>query len=230
MPFKRIPPQLLLIGFVLVILIVIIQFQVFSLVLTRLGLSSASASVLLIASFAGSMLNMPIFYLQSNFVYDRSNPLHNSILPYRFRDGYTLIAVNVGGGLVPALFSLYLILNSPLVLFEIILGITIVSAISYFFSRPVANLGIGMPIFIAPVSAAIVAMLLAQENAAALAYISGSLGVIIGADLLRFRDVKQLNAPIASIGGAGTFDGIFITGIIAVLLAMPVFILVFIIR
>jgi len=28
-----------------------------------------------------------------------------------------------------------------------------------------------------------------------------------------------MGAPVASIGGAGTFDGIFMTGIVAVLLA-----------
>jgi hypothetical protein len=31
--------------------------------------------------------------------------------------------------------------------------------------------------------------------------------------------VQGLGAPIASIGGAGTFDGIFLTGILAVLIA-----------
>jgi uncharacterized membrane protein len=31
--------------------------------------------------------------------------------------------------------------------------------------------------------------------------------------------VHGLGAPVASIGGAGTFDGIFLTGILAVLLA-----------
>ena len=41
----------------------------------------------------------------------------------------------------------------------------------------------------------------------------------IGADLLRLKDIRKLGAPIASIGGAGTFDGVFITGLLAVLLA-----------
>ena len=31
--------------------------------------------------------------------------------------------------------------------------------------------------------------------------------------------MSALGAPVASIGGAGTFDGIFLTGILAVLLA-----------
>ena len=45
------------------------------------------------------------------------------------------------------------------------------------------------------------------------------MGTLIGADLLHVRQVIRLAAPVASIGGAGTFDGVFLTGIIAVLLA-----------
>jgi uncharacterized membrane protein len=66
---------------------------------------------------------------------------------------------------------------------------------------------------------AVVAMVLSRENAAALAYIAGSMGTLIGADLTNLDKVRGLGAPVASIGGAGTFDGIFLTGILAVLLA-----------
>ena len=61
--------------------------------------------------------------------------------------------------------------------------------------------------------------MLDPENSAPLAYICGTLGVLIGADILRLKDIKQMGVPTAAIGGAGTFDGIFFTGIIAVLLA-----------
>ncbi len=46
-----------------------------------------------------------------------------------------------------------------------------------------------------------------------------TLGSLIGADLLNLKKIPELGTPIASIGGAGTFDGIFLTGIISVLLA-----------
>jgi len=62
-------------------------------------------------------------------------------------------------------------------------------------------------------------VLLSREYAAPLAYISGCLGTLIGADLLNLRVMGELGASIASIGGAGTFDGVFLTGILAVLLA-----------
>ena len=76
-----------------------------------------------------------------------------------------------------------------------------------------------MPVFWPAVITAVVAVVLSRENAAPLAYISGSLGTLIGADLTNLDKVRGLGAPVASIGGAGTFDGIFLTGILAVLLA-----------
>jgi len=81
----------------------------------------------------------------------------------------------------------------------------------YKLSRPVPGLGIAVPVLIPPV-----ALLICSDSAPALVYISGTLGTLIGGDIM---NLGKKDAPVASIGGAGTFDGIFITGIIAVLLA-----------
>jgi uncharacterized membrane protein len=45
------------------------------------------------------------------------------------------------------------------------------------------------------------------------------MGTLIGADLLHLREITKLGAPLASIGGAGIFDAILLSGIIAVLLS-----------
>jgi uncharacterized membrane protein len=74
-------------------------------------------------------------------------------------------------------------------------------------------------VFVPPLSAAAVALILARREAPAIAYIGGSIGCLVGADLLNLDKVQGLGAPIASIGGAGTFDGIFLTVVLAVLLA-----------
>lgn len=50
------------------------------------------------------------------------------------------------------------------------------------------------------------------------AYVSGTMGTLVGADLLNLRAISKIGAPVASIGGAGTFDGVFLAGVIAVLL------------
>jgi uncharacterized membrane protein len=89
-------------------------------------------------------------------------------------------------------------------------------------ARPIPGVGIATPMFIPPIVAAIVGSLLSgglPHHASAIAYISGVLGTLIGADLMNLRRLSELGAPVASIGGAGTFDGIFLTGIVAVLLA-----------
>jgi uncharacterized membrane protein len=95
----------------------------------------------------------------------------------------------------------------------------IVAVIIHWMATPVHGLGIAVPVFMPVLVTAIVAVLLSRADAAPLAYIAGGLGTLIGADLTNLNKVDGLGAPVASIGGAGTFDGIFLTGILAVLLA-----------
>jgi len=213
--------RMLLFIVALVLLLAVVHVGVISITFAKLGLTQDSAFVLLFCSLFGSLINIPLFTIKSQKpIAVRDVPLSSLLQPYlKPLTGRTLIAVNVGGCLIPVLFSVYLILSQPLLLHEIIIGTTVVAVISYIFSFPVPGTGIGMPMLIAPVSAAIVALLLDSEHSAPLAYISGTMGVLIGADLLNFRHIAHMGALLASIGGAGTFDGIFMTGILAVLLA-----------
>lgn len=206
--------------FLLLLLLAMVQVGALTLVFDKLGLSSGGALLLLSASIFGSLINLPLVRIHSDHVepLPRSWWLHGLLQPPQGFTGTTLIAVNAGGALVPVSFSLYLLLSQPVGLDQALLAVAGVSLISYMFSQPVPGLGIGMPVFVAPVAAALAALLIDPQQAAPLAYIGGTLGVLIGADLLRLGDIRYLATPVASIGGAGTFDGIFITGIIAVLL------------
>jgi uncharacterized membrane protein len=67
--------------------------------------------------------------------------------------------------------------------------------------------------------AAAAAVLIARDSAPQVAYVSGVLGTLIGADLLRLPQMKELGSTILSIGGAGVFDGIYLVGLVSVLLA-----------
>lgn len=219
MPFS--PLYLLfLLGFTMWI-IFSINLQLITLTFEKLGLSPESALLLMLTSLFGSLINLPLFSLRASAPPTPIEILPRGLLrpPRLAFTGRTQVAVNVGGCLVPLLFSFYLIRHSELAASHILLAIAIVAIVSYGMSRPIPGLGIGMPILVAPVTAAIVAILLGGEYRAPLAYIAGSLGVLIGADILRLKDVRELGAPLASIGGAGTFDGIFMTGLVAVLLS-----------
>ena len=214
-------PRLWLFVLALALLLVVVHVGVISVTFSKLGLTRESAFALLFLSLFGSVVNIPLFTVRSNV----PTQLRGSYIPAYLRehlkrlDGRTLIAVNVGGCLIPLLFSVYLFATQPLQLHEVAAGIALVSLVSYLYSFPVQGTGIGMPMLIAPLAAAFVAILINSQLSAPLAYISGTMGVLIGADLLNFRHISRMGAMVASIGGAGTFDGIFMTGILAVLLA-----------
>jgi uncharacterized membrane protein len=130
----------------------------------------------------------------------------------------TVIAVNVGGALIPSLMSIYLLARNGL--WGVGLAATAcVTAVCYLLADPVPGVGIALPVLVPALTAAFVALLLSRPYVAPLAYIGGSFGTLIGADLLNLDKLRGLGAPIASIGGAGTFDGVFLTGIVAVLIA-----------
>jgi uncharacterized membrane protein len=130
----------------------------------------------------------------------------------------TVIAINVGGALIPAILSLVLIVKNQLY-GKALWGIAIVSAACWWLAYPVPGVGIAIPVFYPPVIAALVAVALSRRFAAPLAYICGTLGTLLGADVFNLGKLKGLGAPVASIGGAGTFDAIFVTGLLAVLIA-----------
>ncbi len=213
------PLHFLVLGFLLLTLLAIMQFGLISLGFQKLGLSAHSATLLLLTSLLGAGINLPLGSVRAKAP-ETQTPLPPLPwgLPRLPFTGQTRIAVNVGGGLVPLCFSVYLLRQNPLPIASVLLATSIVAAVSYRMSRPIPGLGIGMPIFVAPLTAAIVGLVLGGEHAPMVAYIAGTLGVLIGADLLRLPEVRKLGAPFASIGGAGTFDGIFMTGLIAVLL------------
>jgi uncharacterized membrane protein len=188
---------------------------------TRLGLSPAAALWLLAASLIGSYFNIPVAHLPpqrvvSGEVIDFFGMQY--IVPYVERWPGTVIAVNVGGAVIPVLMSLYLLVKFRLWGAGSI-AIAVVSVVCYSVATPVPGLGIAMPVFMPALTTALAALVLSRADAAPLAYIGGSLGTLIGADLFNLGHIQGLSAPIASIGGAGTYDGIFLIGIMAVLLA-----------
>ena len=213
--------RLFLFVLALAVLLTVVYVGAVSITFSKLGLTRESAFLLLFVSLLGSVINVPLFTIKSSVpIRLRGTYIPAYLQSYlKPMSGRTLIAVNIGGCMIPLVFSLYLYATQPLMLNEVLLGIVLVTLVSYMSSFPVKGIGIGMPMLVAPITAALAAIMINSELSAPLAYISGTMGVLIGADLLNFRHVSRMGAMVASIGGAGTFDGIFMTGILAVLLA-----------
>ena len=143
----------------------------------------------------------------------------------RVVEATTLLAINVGGALVPAITALILLVAASQregVPGAALAGVTVTALVTYRFSRVVEGVGIVVPALIPPLTGALVSVLLLGPGpeAAAVAYASGVYGSLLGADVLRLlRDLGRINAPVVSIGGAGVFDGVFLSGVLASLLA-----------
>ena len=202
-------------------LIILIQLRILRYAYMKLGIGPGAAMLLLFGSLIGSYFNIPITVLPGHDV--RSGEVVDFygmryVVPLVTSWPGTVLAVNVGGAVIPTLMSTYLVLRYRLWL-RAAIAVVVIAGVIHTMATPVQGVGIAVPVFAPVVTTAILAFILSREYAAPLAYIGGSMGTLIGADLLNLDKIGDLGAPVASIGGAGTFDGIFLTGILAVLLA-----------
>ncbi len=183
---------LVLLLFLFALLIFLVEIRVLTYAYRKVGVNPRYAFSVMLLSLIGAGVDIPLFAIGSG----AGRTTHG-----------TVVALNVGGALIPILVSLYLVARTGM-LVRMLIGTMVV-----------AGVGIALPMLAPPLVAAGVALLLAFRRAPPVAYVAGSMGTLIGADLLNLGKIARLGAPIVSIGGAGTFDGVFLTGILAGLLA-----------
>lgn len=206
---------------VFVFLVVLLQVGALRYAYMRIGLSAGGAMLVLLGSLVGSYFNIPLAELPERHIVSGQEVSFfgmRYVVPVVVEWPETVVAVNVGGALIPGLVSLYLFVKHRLWV-RGLLAIAFVAGLCHLLAQPLPGLGIALPVFVPAIVSALVALLLSVRRAAPLAYIGGSLGTLVGADLLNLGRVQGLGAPMVSIGGAGTFDGIFLTGVLAVLIA-----------
>lgn len=214
-------PFLLALFLLLGFLILLIEIGILEYAYEKIGIDRRYVFSLLVLALFGSYVNIPVADLPAEKVISDQYIIYfgmHYVIPMVQNWPLTVVAVNVGGAVIPTLVSIYLIIKNHLYL-RGAAGIAIVALVVNWLAQPVPGLGIAVPTFVPPLVAAGTAFLIARRTAPPLAYIAGSLGTLIGADLLNLYRIQGLNAPVVSIGGAGTFDGIFLTGILAVLIA-----------
>lgn len=204
----------------LLILLILLFVGAINEVFQTLGFPPWVAIALLVGVLAGSFVNIPVWQIEGQQEHVSYDTARFPVRPVKHVEkGTTTINLNLGGGVIPICISLFLLVRLPAARYPHILAATaIVAAVCYKLARPIRGTGIAMPALIPPVLASLLAVVLAPEQAAAVAFVSGVIGVLVGADLLNLPKLAHIGAGAASIGGAGTFDGIFLTGILSVVL------------
>ena len=198
--------------------------------LSKLGFNIFWIIVLIIGMIVGSFINIPLMTVKSEQQFVRVE--HGRLMDRLYRapefSNETVIAVNVGGCVIPVFVSLYILLSALTfadhagLYLRCLIGTAIVAAVVFKTSKPIAGLGIATGFLIPPLCALICGIVLSSGDsftAVAVAYISGTIGTLIGADIMNLKNLANAGAPVASVGGAGTFDAIFLSGIIAAFLA-----------
>lgn len=178
----------------------------------ELGLSPSAAVSVIFAMLIGSLINIPLSRRQ--ITYTMPSTMQGLFAPPPAT--HSGFAVNVGGAIIPLCLSVYLATVVPS-LWQIGVATAIMAVVAKAMARVVPGRGIVLPVFVPPVLSALLALLLAPGFSAPCAYVAGTVGTLIGADLLNLHRLRGFPG-VVSIGGAGVFDGIFLVGIVAVLL------------
>lgn len=192
---------------------VYIAFLIYTRAFKEMGFSAVEAIIILLISL---VFRYPIYICGV----DISNP-------YLFSYNNWIVCINVGGGLIPIIISLYLAVKKRISLPKMLIAMVVVSFFAYNVTYPDPARGIVSPFprWLAPalMASALSAILYINDyrKAAPTAYISGTLGVLIGADMFHLPELLSyhLDRPVvASIGGANVFDMVYVTGILAAFL------------
>ena len=216
---------LLLVG--LVILFPLFLADAMAGALAKLGLSPSLSLIVVLAMFMGGLVNIPIRKIPRVMSVE-SAPLGlfgvERVFPGWMRQSsHTVIAVNVGGCIIPCVLVIYELVrisghgSTALMLTGAAVAINV--AVCYWLARPVPNVGIVLPALAPALVAAACAFIFMRDFAPPIAFTAGVLGPLVGADLCNLRRIQRISTGIASIGGAGTFDGIVLSGLVATLLA-----------
>lgn len=210
----------------LVLLVPFFLANAFLVALAKLGLGPISSVLVALSIFLGGAVNVPVARIEQAELVDHRPAQIFGIdrllaRPVR-RRAYTVVAVNVGGCLVPAALAGYqiarLALRAPTALWAMGVALLLNVALCYYFATPVPKKGIALQSLIPAGAAALTGLALAPEWAPPIAFAAGVLGPLIGADLLHLDAIADLGTGMASIGGAGTFDGVVLSGLVATLL------------
>jgi uncharacterized membrane protein len=186
-------------GLAALFLLALLELQIIEAAYHKQGMSHRAVVSLLLVTIMGSYINIPVSSTPAEqLVHDQEVVVNGIayIVPEVVQVGRTVIAINVGGALIPALLSIYLLLRVSGAI-QALIATTIVSVLAYHFSKPVPGVGITVPTLVPGVLAALLAVALDFRRSAVIAYVAGTMGCLLGADVFNLGIVSKMHAPVS---------------------------------
>ena len=150
-------------------LVLALTFDVVTVSAAKLGFAPGVALFLLILIFIGGTLNIPLYRTESIVEDPAMKRFHDFWgeqywgFPIHHVRQTSIVALNVGGGLIPVLLALYQFTQAPFL--PIIAVTAIVTTVSYYASQIVPGIGIQINPLLPPITAAVTASLLVPHAA-----------------------------------------------------------------
>jgi uncharacterized membrane protein len=224
------PLTLVALIILVVLLILIIPLLLLGLVgaaFTKLGFSWITALAVVLLILLGSRINIPVYRIRRDTVRfsQKEYFYQNGTMPTQIWE--TILLVNFGGAVLPVCVSAYLlyratqIAGTPL-FYPVGLGVLAVVLVSAITTQMIPGIGFKVPLLLPALAALLAGLLLSAGtglSAAVIAFVSGTVGTLLGANVAHLFKVKDLEVPGVSIGGEGTFGAIFLCCILPALIA-----------
>ncbi|MFA5348089.1 MAG: DUF1614 domain-containing protein [Methanoregula sp.] len=220
---------IILIG-LLILLIPLFILGIIGAAFIRLGFSWISALAVVLLMIFGSFINIPLYRIPRDVIrVSRNNsPGQDACISHSSCSVWdTSVSCNLGGAIIPAGISVYLLYQAILItgaslVITVCAGIIIVATITFVMTRIVPGGDIHVPLLIPGLTALLVGLILsggAGLAAGVTAFVSGTIGTLSGGNIANLFRVKMLEIPEVSIGGAGTFGTIIICCVLPSLVA-----------
>jgi len=190
---------------------------------TRLGFSWIAALAVVLLMLFGSFVNIPMYRIKRDMV-----RVDTQELPFASQPVWeTVIALNLGGAVIPVAVSAYLLYRATAVVGTAILqpvaaGIFIVAIIAWLATRYIPGYGLRAPLFMPGLVAILCGLLLTGGTgllAGVTAFVAGTLGTLLGAGIAQLPRIRDMEIPEVSIGGSGMFGAIFLACILSAIIA-----------
>jgi len=213
-----------------IILIPLLLFGIISVAFTRLGFSWAAALAVILLMLAGSAVNIPLYRVKREIlrvVHDGTMEFGPDTASSSGQPWVTMVSLNLGGAVIPTMIAAYLVHQAVLVpgtslLLPVCIGIIIVSGMTYLSTRVNPGTGFRVSLVVPALSALLIAYIISDGpgvTASVSAFVSGVAGTLVGGNIARLPQVKDLEVGDISIGGAGTFGSVFLCCILPAMIA-----------
>ena len=149
------------------VLLFFVQIGALTVAFSKIGISPQYMLTLFFLTLVGSAINIPVKRFEEDELCDqRVIPFYGMRyrLPSPRQPCTTTLAVNVGGAVIPVLMSLYILFKCQVPV-RALLATGFMSVVVFRLARPIRGVGIGVPVLVPPLLAALIALILSPAKA-----------------------------------------------------------------